>query len=56
MKLTQDPQHLPINCRTLVRLLVVVIVVLSFLAGYYHAALVTEQARSAYLETQLQSL
>jgi hypothetical protein len=46
---TQHPTP-PIETRTLIRVLVVVIIVLSFLTGYYHSLYTLEQKKYNRLE------
>ncbi|OGJ37803.1 MAG: hypothetical protein A2383_01805 [Candidatus Pacebacteria bacterium RIFOXYB1_FULL_39_46] len=51
---TKLPQ--PIEPRFVIRLLVAIIVILAFLAGYYHSALGVEQEKLKQLEIQIESL
>jgi hypothetical protein len=49
---TKIPQ--PLEPQLVIRILVVIIVGLSFLAGYYHSALTVEQQKNQQLEARLE--
>jgi hypothetical protein len=48
----QLPQ--PVSPQFFIRILVLVIIVLTFLAGYYHSAWRLEQEKNSQLETRLE--
>lgn len=46
----------PISSKTLIRILVLIIILLAYVSGYYHSAYKTECQKSAYYLNQLDSL
>lgn len=49
-------KHIPIKMKNIIRLLVAIIIILAFLAGFYHSAWQAEQKKSDYLEQQLEEI
>jgi hypothetical protein len=54
MKFMFDKLPQPLEPRLVIRGLVIIIVALAFLAGYYHSAWQVEQQKNAQLETSIE--
>ena len=48
--------QIPIKTKNIIRILIAVIIILAFLAGFYQSAWQTEQKKSNYLEQQLEEI
>lgn len=44
------------STKSLIRVMLLIIIILAFMAGYYQTALGTERKKSQYLETRIEKL
>ena len=54
--MSSQADQVPVKTKNIIRILIAVIIILAFLAGFYHSAWQTEQRKTEHLEQQLEEI